>query len=256
MFNVDSFREQLATKRVQQLVDNFMASDVFESYMLYRGHDGIINLQRVNRMTIDRRVHTDTEYSVDAEIELSLIPDDSCLSKCSSLITEYKQIKEYEEAIENLKKDKEDAIRGRRHWHSKYLHDLQSQNAIQYMRDDLDAVERGDWFAMFHDNYSKDSAIMQVTLPRSDDFFNSDYWNELFTKKGSNTTIYDTPNVTYKHMGCNHWFVICDASSRTTAIHHLLYYPTEPYEIVHADKEYMYEHLNDIWFDTFGTYHD
>lgn len=260
MFDSQKFLENMVQERKEKFVNDMLASDVLESYLLFRRHDGSIDMKQLNYVCFDRNLSCEDSYNVDAKVNMSLYPNEDCFEKCSRLFTEGKQIKEYEEAIKQLNTDNSKLSREKNRWHSKYLCALQSCDSIKFLQDTEAAIERNDWFMLFVDNYSDNSdttIIMQFTIPNTSDFFESDYWTELFTlDKRWSWTLYEPPYKTYNNMGYNPCFVICDAKSRNHAIQHLRYYPNEPYHIVQSDIDYVQTRLDEIWFDIFGKQHN
>lgn len=259
MLDTQKMLFNLTQMRKSEFVTDVLTSDVLEAYFLFRRHDGNIDIKQLNQVSFDRNLCYEDSNSLDAQISISLYPNNDCFEKCSQLLTECKQIEDYENIIKQLDKERIKFLKDKRQWHSKYLHTLQKYNSVEFLKNTETAISQGDWFALFVDDYSNDNevtTIMQYIIPKTSDFFKSDYWTKLFTlDKRWSYTCYEPPSVTHDGLGFNPWFIICDASSRSSAIQHLRFYPDTPYHIVQSDESYMMETLDDIWFRTFGTFH-
>lgn len=260
MFDSQQFLENMVQERKKQFVSDMLTSDVLESYLLFRKLDGSIDIKQLNSVGFDRNLSCENSYNIDAQVNISLLPNEDCFNKCSQLYTEGKQIKEYEDAIKQLNADNSKLFKEKNRWHSRYLCSLQSCNSIKFLQDTENAIKQDDWFMLFVDDYSDSSdttIIMQFNIPKTSDFFKSDYWTELFTlDKRWSWTLYEPPCKTYNNIGYNPWFVICDAKSRNHAIQHLRFYPDTPYHIVQSDIDYVQNRLDEIWFNTFGKHHN
>ena len=247
-------------KQQKQGIIDSICSDTAETYMIFRAHDGHIEVHTANRVTFDRSLSWDVPTTLECDVELSLLRDEDCIYNCSQLLTEYKQIKEYEDKITKLESKLQEVTKQRNKAWSDRLHIIDQHNNVTHQNLILDAYKRKDWFVLFTDDYSDCSitSIMVLPLSPSDKFFTSDYWTKLFTKdtRWTFANFWEPPIVTFDGYGCNHSFVVCDADSYTHAIHHLLWYPDDKYELILCDEDFMYNRLDEIWKLTYGTDHE
>lgn len=258
-FDINEFMKASDVQAKKRFIEN-LHSDALEGYFIYRGPDNMLHMHSVERMLFDRDLTIGDRHSIDAHVSISLYNDETCISRCQELVTEYKQIKEYEDKISELEQKLEKTTNELNFWCSKSIH---YRNAIKGLEDEkraIEAMQHKSWFVLFVDQHTSPGtceSIIQIPLSREDEFFKSDYWTRLFTKNPifSEANIYEPPNVTYDRWGCNHWFVVCDSKSRDSAIQHLRYYHDTPYKVLHGVEEYMYRRLNEIWKLTFGEEH-
>lgn len=252
-------------KMRETLVDTYVnnvRSDVSECYMVYRKYDNKIEVHKVDRLIFDREIFISysNNGTISGTFEIPLNYDNDNIINCAELTTEYKQIKEYEDRIKQLESRLKNINDEKNKWWSKYLHSENKRNPYINLSDIMKDIAEGKWFAVFLDFYadsSNESSAIVVTLDKTDEFFGSDYWTNLFTKNEviTSANLYEPPNITHDNMGINHWFVVCDSKSYNSAVNHLKYYPDSHINIVKGTKEYMYNRLNDIWKITYGKEH-
>jgi hypothetical protein len=235
--------------------------DITEAYCLAKTtNDGVLCYPIRSLTFQEPELSGNSSYNIRANVELYAVNSGDVLVSCGKLLSEYKQIKEYDDTISALKHQisTQETELNRLRSHNQYL-----INQTQNLRKEVDSLRIDlsvDRYALFVDeraSYTDHIIIMRI--PLTDEFFKTLYWEKLFTQTAFVRKwhmIWETP-CTYVNehgvtMGCNHWFVVADANSQSTAIDKLLMYPDDKYEIIEGDRTYMYERLDEIWKDTFG----
>lgn len=94
----------LVNSSKQNYVEDII-SDTKECFMLFREWDNKINIYSVNYVNFDFALSINASNNISGDFELSLLQSDECTQKCRELLTEYKQIVEYENRIKKLEKD-------------------------------------------------------------------------------------------------------------------------------------------------------
>ena len=255
---MNDFTASFKLPTMNDFVDNFV-SDATEAYCVGRTTNNKLFVYPIRRILFDRNISCSEELTITGNFEMSAICNEQVFTDCKELLTEYKQNKEYEETIAKLTKKIDKLHKENLSLKSailQYQHDKTPlEQACQMLESNTDDY----MFALFVDDYSKanETTIINVPLIRNDKFFTSDYWTELLSKneRYKDEEVYSVNHNTYDGYGYNAWFFVCDMKSVNDCIHRLLMYPTDLYNVILGDENYMYETLDNIWKVVFGKEH-
>lgn len=232
-------------------------SDMKEGYFVYRDKTmDKVHVHTINTLRFDNYITMNETYSLTGDFEMSTLTDMACVHNCGELLTEYKQITEYENEITELKSKLEKITK---HRNKLWSENLCIKSARGYLQDESDIINArlaNKWFAIWLDIYSSGTNLNVIVVPiDKDEFLNTDY-GKMFTLDTTfdYRTFYLPPFVTHDKMGVNHWFIVCDADSYQHAIDSLVEF--ESHQVIKGTEEYMYNRLNDIWKLTYGKEHE
>lgn len=255
---MNEFMSSFKLSTMNGFVDNF-ASDTSEAYCIGRATNNKLFVYPIRYILFDRNISCCEHYTITGNFEMSTICNEQVFTDCKELLTEYKQNEEYEKTIAKLterinKLQKENL--SLKSTVLQYKHDKDPLGQIyQILQNNTDDY----MFALFVDDYSKanETTIIKVPLSRNDKFFTSDYWTKLLSKneRYKDEEVYSVNHNTYDGYGYNAWFFVCDFKSMNDCIHRLLMYPTDSYNVILGDEDYMYKILNNSWKIVFGKEH-
>lgn len=233
-----------------------IVTDVGEAYFAFREREtDKIHVRPVQSLRFDRYISAEDSYVSEGSFVILNYEAPDAFNNFVNLVTEYKQIQEYEKRIEQLTKDlrRSEEMLSNTMSHNLYLkHELSGYRKAEQLRNSVLSKTR---FALWVDDnakYTNNTIVLKVEL--TDEFFHTDYWSKLFTKDTRFVMpCWNTPNCTYNGYGCNNQFIIVPGDCIRDGAWHLKWYPDDVVEIIDGTEELMYKELNKIWKRTYGT---
>lgn len=265
-FDVQYFRKYLNKSRQEDFI-SYCNNDIVESYIIFKQFNGNINLYKIHYIDYDFDISADVSYTMSGRIEFNTRYNPKAIEDCKSLVTEYKQITEYENKIASLEKELEQVTKHRNRLWSDSIRAVTERTIYSDMQAVADA-DVGRLFAIWVDDYAvcNEGYIKAFYCLLPEDFTSTDYFTELFLPNVDKTLdsnkygiAYDSPNTLITNgekKGYNYLFVLANNEAFNYKLPELKWYPDEQIKVVRCnDRNYLYNTLDDIWFKYFGTKH-
>ena len=256
--------EAIKEQQRQRLSEN-ICSMTDEAYIIFRHRNSTdIEVANCPRVFFTPEISYYDNNTFEATVTIQSGTEDEVREKCKDLYNEHFKIKDYEEQIGQLKEELAEVKRQRNRKWFETIYMITSKTMCSDYQTVVDSDDN-DLFMVWSDfNYlGNEELVFYMKLPS--DFTSSDYYRELFKPNIVNNDfdvergwfVADSPNISHNGHGCNHWCTLTNKKALEFQVERLKYYmDSKQIKLRCNDVDYLYNRLDEIWEQTFGTEHN